>query len=128
MATFISSVHGNQANQLLKAVKEEHKYIVGCRALGIIDKIVTGPLWRKLQQSSTSIMEIGSFYCQMKEKFDSWSEDASNVINGSALLSDDASIHHDEVWDCLMKPDSNDGLTLEILQLILKAFSVTSYS
>ena len=37
-------------NNLLQAVQEdlnEIKNIAGCRALGVIDKLVTGPYWRK---------------------------------------------------------------------------------
>ena len=44
---FIETVHGGQANCLLQAVLADLKnpvYTSGCRALGIIDKAVTGPL------------------------------------------------------------------------------------
>ena len=39
-------------NNLLQAVQEdlnEIKNIAGCRALGVIDKLVTGPYWRKCE-------------------------------------------------------------------------------
>ena len=129
MATFISFVHGGKANKLLTAVREDLTktiHIAGCQALGLIDKVCTGPLWRKLQESSTSIMKIGDFYCQMKEKFDLWSENASCVLEGSAMLSDDIVMHHDDVWDCLITSTSDDEWTLKILQLIFKAFSMTT--
>ena len=35
-------------NRLLQADFSVPKYIAGCKALGIIDKIVIGPLWRHL--------------------------------------------------------------------------------
>ena len=39
-------------NNLLQAVQEdlnEIKNIAGCRALGVFDKLVTGPYWRKCE-------------------------------------------------------------------------------
>ena len=73
MIQFIDEIHGTQANRLLQCVKADLKnpsYIVGCRALGLIDKIVTGPIWRKLKESSLSILDMGQMYCDMKESFD----------------------------------------------------------
>ena len=54
MIKFIESVHSSEANFLLQAVLSDLKdpsNIVGCRALGLIDKVVTGPFWRKLVES-----------------------------------------------------------------------------
>lgn len=48
MIKYIKNVHGRQANRLLQSVLadlNEPIYISGCRAFGLIDKIVTGPLW-----------------------------------------------------------------------------------
>ena len=53
MIHFIDEVHSMQANHVLQFVRSDltHPcYIVGCKALGLIDKIITGPLWRKLQE------------------------------------------------------------------------------
>ena len=33
-------------------------FIAGYRALGLIDKIVTGPLWRRLEESYVSVLEM----------------------------------------------------------------------
>ena len=51
MIKFIESVHGKEANRLLQPVLSDLKdpnNIAGCRALCLINKVVTGPLWRKL--------------------------------------------------------------------------------
>jgi len=79
---FIESVHGGQASRFLQTVLADLKdpmHIPGCRALGLIDEVVTGPLWRKLCKSPISVLEIGSVYCELKTKFDSWSVDAHAV-------------------------------------------------
>ena len=89
MIQFIDEVHGVQANRLLQSVRADLNnpvYIVGCRVLGLLDKIITGPLWRKLRESSLSVLDMGSVYCEMKESFDSWGKDASSVITGVAVL------------------------------------------
>ena len=67
----------------------------------MVDKIVTGPLWRKLQESFISVLKMGDVYGELKTKFDLWSKDAANVIDGSARLNKAADVHVDEVWDTL---------------------------
>lgn len=126
---FIDSIHGKQANLLLQAVLADLKnpiFMSGCRALGLIDKIVTGPLWRKIVESSMSALKMGSVYCEMKQKFDSWSNDACALIEGSAVFIEGANFHVDEVWTALVESNSNDAMTQELLQLLFSAFSVTT--
>jgi len=129
MIQFIDEVHGTQVNRLLQSVRADLNnpcYMLGCRALGLVDKVVTGPLWRKLQESSLSVLDMGTVYCEMKESFDSWSKDASDVIAGVALLKSADSLHKDEVWSILTKSNENDLKTQEILQILFNAFSVTT--
>ena len=134
MLDFIKTVHGNQANRLAKAVGndlQEPMYLAGCRALGLVDKIITGPLWRKLQESSMSVLKMSEVYSNISEKFDQWSLNAQGVVEGTALLQDDMVVHYDEVFEELRKSDddvvadsSATGMTLELLQLLCQAFSV----
>ena len=52
-------------NQLLRAVYNDiqvPEYLAGCRALGVINKIVTGPLWHLLESSDISITEMNEYY------------------------------------------------------------------
>ena len=122
MIQFINEVHGVQANRLLQSVRADLNnpyYIVGCRALGLIDKIITGPLWRKLQESSMSVLDMSSVYCEIKESFDSWGKDASSVIMGVAALKSAGSLHKDEVWNELIESNENDLQTRDIMYCIL---------
>ena len=51
-------------NRLLKAVLEDIQndlFVAGCKALGLIDKLVTGPLWRVLE-SNLHILEVPKYY------------------------------------------------------------------
>ena len=129
MQKFIESVHGKEAHRLLKAVLSDLKnplYIAGCRALGLIDKVVTGPLWRKIQDSSISVLDMGPVYCELLEKCDSWGLDAQSFTEGSALLEKASRIHVDDVWGELIADHESNTLTQELLQLLFKAFSITT--
>lgn len=131
MDDFIESAHGKEANRLLRAVLSDLRnpiYISGCRALGLIDKIVTGPLWRKLQESSISVLKMGAVYCELKERFELWSNDAHDVVDGSARLANACKVHIDEVWDTLTQSHGteSDAKTQEVLQLLFAAFSITT--
>ena len=65
---------GKDENKILKSVKDENKllkvvhsdlqvksYLCGCRALGLINKFVTGPLWRLLD-SGVHILDMNKHY------------------------------------------------------------------
>ena len=125
MQNFIECVHEREANRLLKAVVSDLKnplYIAGCRALGLIDKVVTGPLWRKIVDSSTSILDMSPVYCELLEKCNSWGLDAQSLTEGSALLKNANKVHVDEVWDELTTDHESNALTQELLQMVLRHF------
>ncbi len=128
MINFIETVHGGKANRLLQCVLADlknPKYLSGCRALGLVDKLVTVPLWRKLQESSISIIEMDDLYCMIKEKFDFWSGDAHELVTGNGGLGDQFVTHVDEVWDALFRPCVElESDTIELLQLLFSAFAV----
>ena len=63
-------------NRLLKAVLEDitsDVNVAGCKALGLINKFITGPLWRILE-SGIHIVDLPKYYTQMKEFLDSCTE------------------------------------------------------
>ena len=67
-------------NQLLRAVYSDMQvpeYLAGCRALGLINNAVTGPLWRVLESSDISILEMNGYYQTLITNIDLWSLDAS---------------------------------------------------
>ena len=58
MLEYLTNYHGTSLNRLLQAVLKDLKsplLIAGCKALGNIDKLLTGPFWRYLQALSVSI-------------------------------------------------------------------------
>ena len=130
MIEYIESTHGQQANRLLQAVLDNLKepvYVSGCKALGLTNKIVTGPLWRKLEESNISVLDMGIYYTEMKARFDSWSADSHTFAEGTASIINDIPIHKDDVWSALVaNNDVTDTLTLEALQIIFGSFAITT--
>ena len=52
-------------NKLLKAVHYDlavSSFLAGCRALGLINKFITGPLWRVLAKNDISFMDMSARY------------------------------------------------------------------
>ena len=68
ISDFLQNVWGTP-NRLLKAVLEDiliDNYMAGCKALGIIDKLITGPLWRLLELEETHILDIPEQYKKLQ--------------------------------------------------------------
>ena len=114
-------------NQLLRAVIADLKvpqYIAGCRALGLVSKCVTGPLWRLLESPDVSILDMSHWYQHMLDMFEVWSNDGSQVVTGKAVLFSEVPIKKDSIWEALTKSCDNDVLCREILQLIFSSLDV----
>ena len=66
MINFLTKSWGTP-NRLLKAVLEDasnNLYMAGCKALGLIDKFITGPLWRILE-SDIHILDLSDCYTNL---------------------------------------------------------------
>jgi len=86
MIEFLTKVWGPQ-NKLLKAVLDDANnelYISGCRALGLIDKFITGPLW-KILESSLHILDTSTYFTKLLEFLAESGEDASEFLTGEKV-------------------------------------------
>ncbi|MES9884866.1 MAG: hypothetical protein ABW185_28810 [Sedimenticola sp.] len=97
-------------NDLLKSIRfdiDETVYVSGIRALGIIDKVVTGPLWR-LIEAAPNVLALNNHLHQVKMQLEQWAQDASHVLSGVSLFDEDeVSITKDAVYDSLFAPSEN---------------------
>jgi len=113
-------------NQLLRAVLADIKvpeYKAGCKALGVINKIITGPLWRVLESRDISILKMNEKFCHLKSCLDNWSQDATSVMSGEAVLYSDFLPTKDQIYESLFAPSVYDATAQELLEVIFGAFS-----
>ena len=126
MMHYLTTSHGS-LNLLLQSILSDLKvpqYVAACRALGIVDKIITGPLWRYLKSSTTSVLSVSDIYTRMNEKFTKWGENVEDVLEGGEhFLREYEDV--DDVYKCLFIGTEQDSMVQEILQLLLTSFAVT---
>ena len=110
-------------------VKEDISYelnIAGCRALGIVDKLVTGPFWR-LCESVPNILDLNPAIREIQANCLAWTDDASPMLFNQTPAFAGASVHRDEVFESLFQKTTEemDLLTIAALELILGNCCVT---
>jgi len=108
-------------NDLLKSVEfdiSEKVYLAEIRALGIIDKILTGPMWRLFEQEG-GILSLNPYLKIAIEKLQTWGHDASSIFEGDQLFMD-IPIHKDEIYESLFADADPelDSLTQMCLELL----------
>ena len=111
-------------NQLLKAVLADlsvPKYIASCKALGIINKIITGPLWRVLESKDVSILDMNDYFKTLLSCLQQWSLEPSVVISGDVSTFDDFSPSEDEIYNSLFASSDYDNTVCEVLKLMFSA-------
>ena len=75
-------------NKLLKAVYSDlqiKSYLCGCKALGLINKFVTGPLGRLLE-SGIHIFHMNKHYQKISSLFFNLSVDAKEFMSGNVIF------------------------------------------
>ena len=71
-------------NQLLRAVLADihvKEYVAGCKTLGLINKTITGPLWRVLECNDVSILDMNEQYQRLKSCLDEWACEAMAILS-----------------------------------------------
>ena len=115
-------------NRLLQLVAKdivEPVYLARVRALGILDKIVTGPFFR-LTETAMSVLKLNPHLKRMQECFEQWSTDASPLLDGASLFDKDVPIHRDDMFDSLFQEQSVqlETLTQEALGFVFNSWII----
>ena len=116
-------------NRLLQVVSKdivEPVYLAGIRALGILDKIGTGPFFR-LTENAKSVLDLNPHLQQMQKCFEQWSQDASPLLEGETLFKEEVvPIHRDEMYESLFKEQSEqlETFTQEALEIIFNSWMI----
>ena len=101
-------------------------YLAGARALGIVDKIITAPLWRLLE-SSISISEMGAHYQKLQVSLQKWQQDASSLLEREDVFDEQlAPVNTDQRYRALFEEhtESFNIITKLILEILSSHFLI----
>ena len=74
------------------------EFIAGVKALGLISKLVTCPLWNTLENTHVSILDMNEKYLQLVTFFDDASRNVSSFMRGELLpFGDDTPVEKDSI-------------------------------
>ena len=99
---------------------------VACQALGLIDKLVSGPLWRMMVKEK-EVLSMSTHYQGLYEFFKEGAEDATAFLNGESRPFPDLVVEDDRLT-ALLEFEENDSKMMlkQCLELIFGGFvSVT---
>ena len=96
-------------NRLLVAVHWDLKvlvYKVGCRALVLIEKLISEPLWRIMNKEKW-VLGMSKHYQNLLECFAKWEVDCNFFLNKETFC-DNSFVSHDEFFESLCSPVSSE--------------------
>ena len=101
-------------------------YKVACHALGLIDKLVTGPLWRTMVKEK-EVLDMSLHYQNMYDFFKQYVADPSLFLDGTNLPFLDLIIEDDRLTALLNIESDEEGLMLkQCSSLIFAGFETVS--
>ena len=119
-------LQGYQNNMLLTAVLKYlnvPEYLAGCKALGLVSKLITVPLWCQIEDCDTHIMDMDNIYHQVVEYISSSEDKLDEFMNGKLILpfADEEKTRKNEIFQCLILDWEHDHLVKVHLKVILPA-------
>ena len=94
-------------------------YIAGFRALGIFNKLISGPVYKKVKEKN-HIFSLNPMWNELQVVLDRCSKDASEMFSGTTLLGN-VELSKDPIFDALFSQTNDpefDLLTQECLEMI----------
>ena len=110
-------------NRLLKSVLfdiKTNEYLAGCKALGLISKFITCPLWSILEDKNISIVDMNSKYLHLVTFLEDASTNVERFQNGQMVLFEDR-LKKDQEYHALLTPRDFDHTVQTFLEVILPA-------
>jgi len=124
IAEYLNSGRSSKSNKLLKSIQDRinNKMVLAeCRALGIIGKIICGPLWRILEDESVSFFKMNEYWQVLVEKFEEFSNDSTALLRGEPIFNTESIINKDPVYKSLFdKHNDLDDITKIVFIAISK--------
>ena len=116
---FFHNVHG-QGNALLKVVHADIQvplFLAGCKVLGILNKLITAPLW-KITEDCGHILEMCDHYTKLHSFLDSCissDEKLAEFVRCETTCFQETLITKDEIFDSLSKPWIHDDIVISMM-------------
>ena len=121
MLTFLES-HGAE-NRLLKSILFDlrtSEYLAGVKALGLISKFITCPLWSVLEDKNVSIVDMNTKYLQLVTFLEDSAKNVDNFMTGQMFLFEDR-VKKDREYNVLLVARTYDKAVQTYLEVILPA-------
>lgn len=116
----------SNSNGLLQSVLHDLEtpfFISGCKALGLISKYITTPLWRVIENKDVSISMMNQKYLELLNFITSTVNNLEDFITGKLLLFADVPVKSDLILETLLEPSEHDDSVILILSVILPALA-----
>ena len=99
-------------------------FIAGTKALGLISKFITTPLWNIIERKDISVLQANEYYSSLIEYIERVSQEPSILMKGSETpFDDETKIKKDAIYDSLLSVTDHDLDVEVILRNILPAIS-----
>ena len=120
-------LNGNQTNKLLKAVLHDIKvplFVAEVKALRLVSRLITGPLWCLLEDKSIHILDMNRLYLELVNFFDDALGDIESFMKGRLLQFGEATaLKEDALLGALFEDWEHDDQVVVCLNIILPALS-----
>lgn len=98
-------------------------FMTECEVLGLISKIITGPLWRLIEKPDRHVLEMNGYYEMLLDFFYINSKDVNSFINCEVFPFDEDLTRKDKYFDCLkMQDDQIDTVAVQVAQTLFASF------
>ena len=116
----------SNSNGLLQSVLSDLKtpfFISGCKALGLISKYITTPLWRVIEDTDVSISQMNLKYLELLTFLSDVVHNLEEFIQGKLLVFPSVQIKNDKILEKLLEPSVYDDNVILILSVVIPALA-----
>ena len=124
MEDFLKSYQLNKLTQSIAFDLSVASYVAGCKALGLVCKIISTPFWNLLEDKNINILEMDEHYVRLKSGLRDAAENVPEFMQGKVRpFGDSVRVKEDMVYDSLIEPSQYDTDCELFLSVILGALS-----
>ena len=116
-------------NKRLKSVMQDlqtPQFVAGCKALGLISKLITCPLWSLIEDKHVHIIDMSMHYQQLVSYCQNSCQNVSDFMTGksTSIFGNVTRLKKDMIFEKLTSPSDLDADVEVILRILLPAIAV----